>query len=82
MGVAAQEEGPVDALEAPILCDGLADGQDVGLIEAVGQGGAPMTGGSKRDSVPGYLRIGSKGVVSSDQRGNVDKKRVWSWAAG
>ncbi len=65
---------PGDALRLPLLGNGLADGENVVLIERVFERRAAMAGRAERDSLRRLLRIGLLRVVGRNQLRDIDQK--------
>ncbi len=80
--VDAEEQRAVDALLRAVAADGLRDGEDVPLVEAVQERGAAVTRGAERDLLRRDGRIGHPGVVGADEPGHVHQHRGRSRLAG
>ena len=57
MGVDSEEQRSIDPLRFAVLGNGLADGQDMGFVEAVQLRTATMPGGTKGHAMGGFLRV-------------------------
>ena len=73
MGVHPHEEDPVDARLGAVVADRLGDSEDMGFVEAVGEGGAAVSGGAEGDALGLNRRVGHAGVVGGNQFGNIDQ---------
>jgi hypothetical protein len=80
--VAPEIEGPIDALLAAVVADGLADGQNMSLVEGMIQRGAAVARGTEDDLMGRLLRIGLQRIVGADQARYVDQKRRGCRLAG
>ena len=75
MGVAPEEERPVDPLGLPVETDGLGHGEDMRLVEARRERRAAMSRGAERHALPGEGGVGPLGVVRRDEAGNIRQQR-------
>ena len=74
MGVFADEERAVDAVSAPVIADGLSDGQDVRLGEGAVERGATMAAGAEVDQLVGVGRVGPALVVIAFEPGQIHQQ--------
>jgi hypothetical protein len=82
MRINAQEKWSVDLLLLSRQADGLAHGQDVGLVERMLEGGPPMARGPKRYMVLGHRWIRAVCVVGRHQPWDVDQQRLLGGLSG
>ena len=75
MGVAPEEERPVDPLGLPVETDGLGHGEDMRLVEARRERRAAMSRGAERHALPGEGGVGPLGVVRRDEARNIREER-------
>ena len=75
VGVAAQEQRPVDPLGLPVAADGLGGGQDVGLVEGRLEGRPPVPRGPEGHLLGGLARVRPLLVVRRHQPVHVDQHR-------
>jgi len=71
--VAADEEGPGDALLGAILDDRLRDGEDVRLVERRRQARAAVPRGAEGDALRRFVDVRNIAVVGADEVINVDE---------
>ena len=71
MGVAPDEQRPVEAVLPAVVDDRLRRGQDVGLVERCAQCGPAVPRGPEGDLLVDVLRVGHQGVVGGDQMGDL-----------
>ena len=72
--VDSQEQGAVDALLLAVEADGLADSEDMALVESPVERGAAMAGSAEGHALRRHRRIGAFGIVSRDEIRNVDQR--------
>ncbi len=82
VGVHAEVEGTADPLRLPVLADGLADGENVRLVETVLQRRAAVPGGAEGDPLRRIGGIGHVRVIGRDQPRYVRQHRSWRRLAG
>ena len=82
VGVHAGEERPGRPLALAVLADGLADRQDVILVEAVAQRRAAVPRCAEGDGVRRLSRVGMIGVVGGDEPRDVDQQVARGGLAG
>ena len=75
MRVDADEQRSSDAASAPVMTDGLADRQDMRLIEGVVQGGPTMTRRAERNALRWHLRVRGAGKIRRHQAWHIDQHR-------
>jgi hypothetical protein len=71
VGVHPDKKRAVDLLLGPVFNDGLADGQDVVLVETVLQRRSPVAGGAEGHLLGGVGCIRLAGVVGGNEPGDV-----------
>ena len=79
VGVAAEVEGAVGALGAPVLDDRSGDRHDVGLVEGGVQGGAAVTRGAEDHLLGRDRGVGDEVVVGGDDLVDVDEVFGLCW---
>ena len=72
MRIFAEKERPADAFLLAICRDGLGNGDDMGLIEAVSEGRSSMAGGAKGNPLRWLCYVGTVAVVSRNKLGDVN----------
>ena len=65
--VHAEKQRAVDLLLLAVEADGLADGQDMPLVESLVERGAAMPRGAERHPLRGHRRVGHLGVIGRDE---------------
>ena len=73
MGVAADEDRTGDTLRGAVLDHGLGDGQDVVLVEAAVQAGAPVPRRAEHHLLGGIRDVRRDLVIGGEQRLQVDQ---------
>ena len=82
MGVAADEARPVSACRVAVVADGLADRQNMGLVEAAREGRAAMARGAESHTLCRHRGIGDEGAVGADQLARIDELLAGRQLAG
>src|SRR5262249_10961025 len=77
--VLAHVEGTGRALSAPVIADGLSDGEDVGLRERATQRRAPVSAGAEADQLVRVTHVGPAFEVFSFEPIQVDQYLFRSW---
>ena len=77
MGVAADEDGAVDALLRAVIHNRLGGGVNVVFIERGIKGGTAVPGCSKSDLLVGVFYIGNACVIGGDHLGDVDEVPIF-----
>ena len=75
MRVHAQKQRPIDARAAPVQADGLADGQDMRLIEGSGERRAAMPRGAEGDALRSDRGIRHLREIGGHQPRHIDQHR-------
>jgi len=78
MRVHAHEKRAGDVLGFPELANGLANGQDMILVEAILERGTPVARGAEGNLLGRVRDVRFAGVIGSDKSWDVYKKRAWS----
>ena len=73
VGVAPEEQRPVEALLTAVVDDRLGRGEDVVLVEGRLQARPAMSRGAEDDLLVDVLRVGPERVVRGDEVGDVDE---------
>ncbi len=76
VGIHAEVERPGGAMRLAVFTDGLADGEDMVLVEGSGGGRAAVSGGAEGHLVFADGGIGLLGVISADQARDVHQQFV------
>ena len=71
MGVLGEKERAGDAGGGAVFADGLGDGEDVGVVEAVVERAAAVSAGAESDALRGDGGVGVVGVEGGDEAGDV-----------
>jgi hypothetical protein len=77
MGVLAHVERAIGALGAPVVADGLSDGENVGFGERPAQWRAAMPAGPKADQLPGIIEIRPTLEIVAFEPGRIDQHFLW-----
>jgi len=82
MVVLAHVERAGGALGAPVVADGLGDGENVGFGERSAKWRAAMPAGAKADQLSGIVEIGLALVIFAFEPGWIDQHFLWRRLAG
>ena len=82
MGVHTEIEGPFDPLRLPVFADGLTDGEDMRLVEAVVQRRPPVPRRSEGYPLGRVRNVRAVGIIRRDKPRNVRQHRPWRRFAG
>ena len=82
MGVLAHIERAIGALGAPVVADGLGDGENVGFGERPAQRRAAMPAGAKADQLAGIVEIRLALVIFAFEPGRIDQHLLGGRLAG
>ena len=74
MCVLAQIERTVNTLAAPIVANGLGDGENVGFRERAVEGGAAVTAGAEADELVRVREVGLTVVIVALELVEVDQQ--------
>src|SRR4051812_19108024 len=73
MGVLAHVERPIGALAAPIITNGLGNGQNMALVERAVQGSAAVAAGAKAHQLVDIARVGLTLEIIALKPGRIDE---------